>query len=55
MIMNGKELASKIKTNLLEEVAKMEQKPGLVVIQVGSDPASSIYVKSKAKLNRVSF
>lgn len=50
MIMNGKELASKIKTKLLEEVAKMEQKPGLVVIQVGSDPASSIYVKSKAKL-----
>lgn len=50
MIMNGKELASKIKIDLIEKVSKLEQKPGLVVIQVGNDPASSIYVKSKAKL-----
>lgn len=50
MIMNGKEVALKIKNKLIEQIQKLEQKPGLVVIQVGADPASSIYVKAKAKL-----
>ena len=50
MIMNGKEVALKIKEKLIKEVNLLEKKPGLAVIQVGSDPASSIYVKSKAKL-----
>ncbi len=52
MIMNGKELSLKIKENLKKEVEKLEPKPSLVVIQVGEDPASSIYVNSKAKLAR---
>ena len=50
--MNGKELSLKIKENLKKEVEKLDPKPSLVVIQVGEDPASSIYVNSKAKLAR---
>jgi len=52
MIMNGKELSLKIKDNLKKEVELLDKKPSLVVIQVGEDPASSIYVNSKAKLAR---
>lgn len=50
MIMNGKELANKIKVELIEKVKTLDEKPGLAVIQVGEDPASNIYVNSKAKL-----
>lgn len=50
MVMDGKELANRIKVELIEKVKKLEGKPGIVVIQVGEDPASSIYVNSKAKL-----
>ena len=52
MIMNGKEISLKIKEELKEKVSKLDKKPGLVVIQVGSDPASDVYVKSKTKLSR---
>ena len=50
MIMNGKELSLKIKEKLKKEVQALESKPSLVVIQVGEDPSSNIYVNSKAKL-----
>lgn len=46
-LLNGKELANKIKEDIKNEVAKMDEKPCLVVIQVGDDPASSTYVKNK--------
>ena len=52
MLLNGKELSLKMKESLIEKVAKLEKKPGLVVIQVGDDKASSIYVNSKGKLAR---
>ncbi len=52
MKMNGKELSLKIKENLKKEVENLNPKPSLVVIQVGEDPASNIYVNSKAKLAR---
>ena len=48
--MNGKKIASEIKENLKNEIAGLTKKPHLVVIQVGEDAASSIYVNSKAKL-----
>ena len=48
--MNGKKVASEIKENLKKEIAGLSKKPHLVVIQVGEDAASSIYVNSKAKL-----
>ena len=52
MLLNGKELSLKMKESLIEKVEKLEKKPGLVVIQVGDDKASSIYVNSKGKLAR---
>lgn len=50
MILNGKEVALGIKEELKKEVSKITPKPSLVVIQVGDDSASNIYVNSKAKL-----
>ena len=50
MIMNGKEVSIKIKEKLKAEVSCLKEKPSLVVIQVGNNPASDIYVKSKEKL-----
>ena len=50
MILNGKEVALGIKEELKKEVSNLNPKPSLVVIQVGDDPASNIYVNSKAKL-----
>ena len=51
-ILNGKELAKKIRTNLKveeEEIKKQKKYPKLAVIMVGNDQASSIYVKNKSK------
>ncbi|NMB34229.1 MAG: bifunctional methylenetetrahydrofolate dehydrogenase/methenyltetrahydrofolate cyclohydrolase FolD [Clostridium sp.] len=51
-ILNGKELAKKIKVQLRLEVEKLKEKsinPGLAVIIVGDDPASRVYVNSKRK------
>ena len=50
MILNGKEVALGIKEELKKEASNLNPKPSLVVIQVGDDPASNIYVNSKAKL-----
>ena len=50
-IMYGKHLAAEIKQTIKqavsERIALGENPPGLAVVQVGSDPASSIYVKHK--------
>ena len=51
-IIDGKELAKKIKLNLKEEVDILKEKkiiPKLAVIMVGDDPASKVYVKNKSK------
>ncbi len=51
-IINGKEISAQIKEELKEKVAEMK-KAGisvcLAVIQVGDDPASSVYVGNKKK------
>lgn len=52
IIINGKELAAKIRLNLKEEVEKLKQKnifPKLAVIMVGNDKASEVYVRNKSK------
>ena len=52
IIINGKELAKKIRLNLKEEVAKLNNKkiyPKLAVIMVGEDKASQVYVRNKSK------
>lgn len=48
-LLNGKELAEKIKNEVKVEVEAMTKKPCLVVIQVGDNAASSTYVKNKRK------
>ncbi|MWN05756.1 bifunctional methylenetetrahydrofolate dehydrogenase/methenyltetrahydrofolate cyclohydrolase FolD [Gilliamella sp. Pas-s95] len=52
-IIDGKALAQKIRTDIANKVNTRIEKglsvPGLAVIQVGSDPASKIYVKNKQK------
>ena len=51
-LINGKELAKKIREELKEEVDGLHQKgiyPRLAVIMVGDDKASSVYVRNKSK------
>lgn len=51
-IMDGKELAKKIRMNLKREVDELKLKgitPKLAVIMVGEDKASKVYVKNKSK------
>lgn len=49
-IIDGKKISQEIKEELKEKVAKMAEegtKIALAVIQVGNDPASSVYVRNK--------
>jgi methylenetetrahydrofolate dehydrogenase (NADP+)/methenyltetrahydrofolate cyclohydrolase len=48
-LIDGKALAAKIKTQLIEEARTLPRHPGLAVILVGHDPASRIYVTNKEK------
>lgn len=52
-VVNGTELASEIRLQILDKVKILKQStgiiPGLSVILVGNDPASNVYVKSKQK------
>ena len=49
-LIDGKQLQSKMKSFLKEKIALIDDKLKLVVIQVGDDDASSVYVKNKEKL-----
>lgn len=49
IIIDGKQTAENITEELKLEVSKMQKKPHLVVIQVGDNPASNIYVNLKHK------
>lgn len=49
IILDGKKVSEKILEKVKQDVEKMEKKPHLVVILVGDDPASKIYVKNKQK------
>lgn len=48
-IINGKEIANRLKQKLKEQVSKLKRKPRLVIISVGNDPASKIYIRNKRK------
>lgn len=48
-ILDGKALSAKILDDLTLKIAKLEEKPHLVVILVGEDPASQQYVGMKEK------
>ncbi|MDR0423246.1 MAG: bifunctional methylenetetrahydrofolate dehydrogenase/methenyltetrahydrofolate cyclohydrolase [Rickettsiales bacterium] len=48
-LISGTELADKVKHDLSERIKLLKRKPNLVVIIVGDDPASKVYVKNKEK------
>jgi len=51
-IINGKAISESIREEMRAEVEQLKQQgitPGLVVILVGEDPASQVYVRNKAK------
>lgn len=53
IIIDGKELAKKIRANLKIECEELKNKqinPKLAVIMVGDDPASKVYVRNKSKV-----
>lgn len=49
MILDGKKISAKILERVKEKVSQLEIKPHLVVILVGDNPASKIYVRNKQK------
>lgn len=50
MILDGKKIKSIILDELRNEVVKLSVKPKLVVIQVGNDEASNVYIKQKINM-----
>ena len=51
-IIDGKRISQEIKDELREKVASLKEEgkeAALAVIQVGNDPASSVYVNNKKK------
>ena len=48
-LLDGKRIASEIRTELKDKVALMPKKPALAVVLVGQDPASEIYVRGTIK------
>ena len=48
-IIDGKKISKEIKDELKKKVEKLPIKPCLVVISVGDDPASKVYVGQKEK------
>ena len=49
MILDVQSLAQKYVTDIVSEVGKLQTVPKLVVIMVGNDPASAVYVRNKIK------
>ena len=49
MILDGKTVSLKILEKVKEQVAKLDTQPHLVVLLVGDNPASKIYVNNKKK------
>ncbi|HEY2094164.1 MAG TPA: tetrahydrofolate dehydrogenase/cyclohydrolase catalytic domain-containing protein [Thermoanaerobaculia bacterium] len=48
-LIDGKKIAQSIESEVSESVRRLGMAPGLVAVRVGNDPASEIYVRSKAK------
>lgn len=46
-IINGRQIANEILSNLAKEISDSQAKVKLAVVQVGEDPASSVYVRNK--------
>ena len=50
IILDGKKIKTEILNELKNEVNKLNEKPNFVVIQVGNDEASNVYINQKAKM-----
>ncbi|MCA9727635.1 MAG: bifunctional 5,10-methylenetetrahydrofolate dehydrogenase/5,10-methenyltetrahydrofolate cyclohydrolase [Candidatus Eisenbacteria bacterium] len=50
--MDGKSLASEIQTEIARRTADLPDRPGLLLIRVGEDPASVVYVRSKERSSK---
>ncbi|MCA9928802.1 MAG: bifunctional methylenetetrahydrofolate dehydrogenase/methenyltetrahydrofolate cyclohydrolase FolD [Anaerolineales bacterium] len=54
-IIDGKQVAEKVRASVAEDVAKMKAEydyvPGLATVLVGEDPASATYVRSKQRMS----
>lgn len=53
VIIDGKRVAEQIRAELIEKVRALQQRgvtPGLAAVLVGDDPASAVYVGSKARM-----
>ena len=48
-LIDGKAIAATLRARLADEIRSLKQAPGLAVVLVGDDPASQVYVASKAK------
>ena len=48
-LLDGKELSSKIRGEIKQEVKACLIRPSLAVIQIGNDEASNVYIKNKEK------
>jgi len=48
-VIDGKEVAARVRAEVAAEVARMDTAPGLATVLVGDDPASHIYVDGKHK------
>jgi methylenetetrahydrofolate dehydrogenase (NADP+)/methenyltetrahydrofolate cyclohydrolase len=46
-LIDGKQVAAKLRADLAQRVAGLPYQPGLAVVLVGNDPASAIYVHNK--------
>lgn len=49
ILLDGKYIAEKIKSELKREIESSGKKISLAIIQVGDDPASSVYIRNKIK------
>ena len=47
LILDGKESARKVKSEVSAAVAELDYQPGLATVLVGDDPASHTYVRGK--------
>src|SRR4051812_34875178 len=52
VLIDGKAVAKTIETEVVAAIFQLGFAPGLVAVRVGNDPASEIYVRSKAKKAR---
>ena len=48
-IIDGKEFARSVRREIRRQVKRLKFRPGLAVVQVGDDPASTVYVSNKEK------